>query len=86
MCLDSSFTLFRPIEKAVIRIRQSSIAGQPNAAGFYECQPGQYYFAAHYFWCDFYKKLHYFQCKVLYLQKNKLVWNSYTILSASNSP
>ena len=43
-------------------------------------------FALHYFWCDFYKKLHYFQCKVLYLQKNKLVWNSYTILSASNSP
>ena len=43
-------------------------------------------FALHYFWCDFYKKPHYFQCKVLYLQKNKLVWNSYTILSASNSP
>ena len=41
MCLDSSFTLFRPIEKSVIRIRQSSIAGQPNAAGFNKCPPGR---------------------------------------------
>jgi len=31
-----------PIEKAVIRIRQSSRACQPNAAGLNECPPGRH--------------------------------------------
>ena len=30
------------VRKAVSRIRQSSIAGQPNAAGLNECPPGRH--------------------------------------------
>ena len=54
-------------------------------------KPPQYkycraFLLAHRFWCSFFIFLHYFQCKVLYLQKSKSVWNSYTIPSASNCP
>lgn len=38
-------------------------AGQPDAAGFNECHLASIFFALHYFWCDYYKKLHYFQCE-----------------------
>ena len=54
-------------------------------------KPPQYkycraFLPVHCFWCSFFIFLHYFQCKVLYLQKSKSVWNSYTIPSASNCP
>lgn len=54
-------------------------------------KPPQYkycraFLLVHCFWCSFFIFLHYFQCKVLYLQKSKSVWNSYTIPSASNCP
>jgi hypothetical protein len=42
--------------KAVIRIRQSSTAGQPNAAGFNKCPPGQYFFCLALFLVRFLQK------------------------------
>lgn len=46
-----------------------------DVAGFNECPPGQYYF-----------RLALFSVQSIISAKNKLVWNSYIILSASNSP
>ena len=59
-----------PIEKAVIRIRQSGRAGQPNAAGFNECPPGQCFSPCTIFGAIFTKNRTIFSAKYYICQKN----------------
>ena len=61
-------------------------SGHPHPAGFNECPPGQYYFRLALFLVQFLQKTALLSVQSIIFAKNKLVWNSYTILSASNSP